>query len=95
MNTPRVENARVLKTLTGVLFTAGMLTIPAKRVALRVDLSSAACTHRLCLNNSSTAALSDAGSKDGWEFELDSPNFVPSELREFAATGYERRNRWS
>lgn len=90
-----VENGRSLKTLAGALLTAGILTSPGERAALRVDLTSLTCSHRLCLRNASTAALSDSGSKDEVEVELESPNFVPAELLEFAATGFERRNRWS
>jgi hypothetical protein len=29
------------------------------------------------------------------QVDLESPDFVPAELNEFAARGFERRNRWS
>jgi hypothetical protein len=66
---------------------------PPKGIEQLVNQPGASATSRSLTNRS--AALSLRIRNVEQDYVLDSPNFVPSQLRRFAASGFVRKNRWS
>lgn len=94
-----VENAHPVQSLAGAgLVLVGLLTNPANhRGPDTWRVLRALCRPDLLKNDlqNASAATFVAPLPPPAEIELDSPNFVASGLREFIASGFVRRNRWS
>ncbi len=65
-----------------------------QRAAVPLQTTTATTVGAMSLWNS-TATAAALALPPLPDHELESPNFVPSRLQEFAATGYVRRNRWA
>lgn len=87
------ENPHSIRNLAGLVLLAGTLSMPDQRPAVALEKTSAATPGAIQLFNS-TACSTVPPLPPLPEHELESPNFVPPQLAQFAAAGYVRHNRW-
>lgn len=85
------ENASSTPSVKVWLMSASLLGLPPMP-ALFLPNNATTSGVRIELENSSSIVGSLPKPLD---YALDSPDSVPPELRDFAARGFERRNRWS
>lgn len=74
-----------------LLLSASVLAVPPLPLVLLPDHGITSGV-RVELENSSSIVGPVPAPLD---YALESPNFVPEQLRDFAARGFDRRNRWS
>jgi hypothetical protein len=92
-----VENAVGVETLAGLAVLATALSFSAPTcgaIATFVERTCTATVWHVQLQNS-TARSAVPPLPPLPDHELDSPNFVPHQLKAFAARGFVRQNRWS
>jgi hypothetical protein len=85
------ENSASTPTVAVLVMSASLLALPPLPAVFLPDNATTSGV-RIELENGSSIV--------GWrprplDYALDSPDSVPPQLRDFAARGFERRNRWS
>jgi hypothetical protein len=73
------------------LLLAGVLVLPPFPPSLLPEHGSTCCAGVELENRSAVVGPLPTQ----LDYALESPDFIPQQLREFAARGFERRNRWS
>jgi hypothetical protein len=91
MSEIEIDNASITPWLAATLLAAGVLAGAPLQSNLFIERGSVIGV-RLELENRSAVVGSLPAQLD---YALESPNFVPEQLSDFAARGFERRNRWS